>query len=99
MGLPVEDLTAVKYRGSDEGSRLRTDGDTGFEIKLGGYMRADGTPRRIDERSALWTSTLANGRDDVAWHRDISLDPRIYRSPVDTVYYLSVRCLRDSPRD
>ena len=95
LGVPEGELESEEYRGTDQGSRLKVNGDTGLDIHLAGYMRADGTPRRFGERAAFWTSTLKPGMSDVAWHRDVSLDPRILRSPVDTVYYLSVRCIAE----
>lgn len=50
-----------------------------------------------DELAAFWTATEER-KGETAWHRDLSRDPRVYRSPVDPGYYLSVRCVAD-PRN
>jgi uncharacterized protein (TIGR02145 family) len=98
LGMAEADLEGRKYRGVNEGASLRADGESGFRALLAGYMRPDGTARRVQERAAFWTATeLEAGA--TSWHRDVSGDPRIYRSPVDHEYYLSVRCIAgDAPR-
>jgi uncharacterized protein (TIGR02145 family) len=96
LGVPADALAASGPRGSHEGTRLRVGGDTGFDAFLAGYLRPDGTPRRAGERAAFWTSSADEAADPAAaraWHRDLSQDPRIYRSPVEVDYWLSVRCV------
>lgn len=92
LGMSEAEVPQERYRGRDEGARLRVNGGSGFDVKLGGYMRPDGTPRRLHERAAFWTATQYEV-GETSWHRDIGTDPRIYRSPVDHGYYLSVRCV------
>jgi uncharacterized protein (TIGR02145 family) len=94
LGMGEGALGLREYRGSDEGAKLRVGGASGFDANQSGYMRPDGTPRRRGERSAFWTATEAEA-GATAWHRDVSEDPRIYRSPVSHDYFLSVRCVRD----
>jgi uncharacterized protein (TIGR02145 family) len=96
LGVPALALDATGPRGADEGTRLRVFGDTGFDVVLAGYRRPDGTPRRTGERAAFWSSTTdqtAPPSSPRAWHRDLSSDPRIYRSPVEIDYWLSIRCV------
>ncbi|NIP56526.1 MAG: hypothetical protein GWM92_00355 [Gemmatimonadetes bacterium] len=83
LGMPDDALAGRRYRGSDQGERLRNGGGSGFGGLLAGYMRPDGTPRRMGERAAFWTATEER-KGETAWHRDLSRDPRVYRSPVDT---------------
>ena len=93
LGLGEDQLDERGYRGVDEGLALRPGGASGLNVELLGYMRPDETPRRRGERAAYWTATeLEAGA--TSWHRDVSEDPRIYRSPVDHGYFLSVRCVR-----
>lgn len=92
LGMDESDLAGTTYRGTDEGARLRRGGGSGFDGRLTGYMRPDGTPRRKGERAAFWTATEERP-GETAWHRDLSRDPRVYRSPVEFGYYLSVRCV------
>lgn len=94
LGMDASELEGRGYRGVDEGALVREGGTSGFDVRLTGYMRPDGTPRREGERAAFWTATRSTN-PDASWHRDISEDPRIYRSPVDHPYYLSVRCVQD----
>ncbi len=92
LGMEDVELAGLQYRGVDEGASLRVGGDSGFDALLSGYMRPDGTPRRMNERAAFWTATEHEPAQS-SWHRDISADPRVYRSAVDHEYYLSVRCV------
>lgn len=96
LGMQTSELDRREYRGEREGANLRVGGGSGFDARLTGYMRPDGTPRRLNERAAFWTAT-EHRPGESSWHRDISADPRVYRSPVDHEYYLSVRCVADSP--
>lgn len=87
LGMDEDDLEGREYRGLDEGAKLRVGGTSGFRALLAGYMRADGTARKLHERAAFWTAT-EHDEGTTSWHRDVSEDPRIYRSPVDHGYYL-----------
>ncbi|NIP57023.1 MAG: hypothetical protein GWN82_03200, partial [Gemmatimonadetes bacterium] len=82
----------TRYRGTNEGAKLRRGGGSGFDAGLTGYMRPDGTPRRKGGRAAFWTATEERS-GETAWHRDLSRDPRVHRSPVDHGYSLGVRCV------
>lgn len=94
LGMPEEQLRERRFRGTDQGRRLREGGGTGFDALMSGYRRPDGSYDRRGARVAYWTSTPAG--DSVAWHRDLRPDTdQIYRSPVDWPYALSVRCIRD----
>jgi hypothetical protein len=94
--MPDGEAAGTGYRGTDQGDQLRKGGKGGLEVVLSGYMRPDGTPRRMEERAAFWTA-MPHRAGDTAWHRDVSADPRVYRSAVDIGYFLSVRCVRDAP--
>jgi uncharacterized protein (TIGR02145 family) len=94
LGMAEEELRMERFRGTNQGARLRRDGDTGFEAPTSGYRRPDGSYDRRGQRSAFWLATEAD--ESAAWHRDIrSDDDRIYRSSVPKEYALSVRCVRD----
>lgn len=92
LGMAESELAAEGFRGTDQGASLRAGGDSGFDSRITGYRRPDGSYARRGERSAYWLATPAD--DDAAWHRDLrSDDGRIYRSAVPKGYALSVRCL------
>ena len=94
LGMAKEELPRTRFRGTNQGARLREGGDTGFAAPISGYRRPDGSYARWGERSAYWLSTEADSA--AAWHRDIRSDEgRIYRSAVPKGYALSVRCLRN----
>jgi uncharacterized protein (TIGR02145 family) len=100
IGMNEADAGLERARGEKLGDRLKPGGDTGFDVQYSGYSdphRGDAFVR-LGERAAFWTSTAA-GRDDVsalAWHRDISENrSTIWRSKVNQIYRLSVRCLAD----
>ena len=94
LGMAGNEANALRFRGTEEGARLRRGGDTGFDAPISGYRRPNGSYTRRGERSAYWTITAAD--DSAAWHRDIrSDDDRIYRSSVPKAYALSVRCVQD----
>lgn len=81
-------------RGTNQGVRMRSGGDSGLDVLMTGYRRPDGSFVRRGERAAFWTST----EDDAAaaWHRDIRLDTgTVYRSSVPKDYALSVRCVQE----
>lgn len=95
LGMSYAQASAVGPRGTTEGARLRSGGDSKFNAPISGYRRPDGTFARRHERTAFWTATEYNEQD--AWHRDIRRSVgTIYRSPVTKTYALSVRCVRQA---
>lgn len=81
LGMADTVLFDERFRGTNQGARLREGGDAGFEAPISGYRRPDGSYARRGARSAYWLSTEADSA--AAWHRDIrSGDGRIYRSAV-----------------
>lgn len=95
LGMAQEELQKRKFRGTNQGARLRIGGDTGFNAPISGYRRPNGSYDRRGQRSAYWLGTEVDS--SAAWHRDIRSDTgAIYRSTVPKSYALSVRCLKNS---
>lgn len=97
LGMPAEEITRERARGTGQRVQLEVGGVTGLDFPLVGWRRPDGTfaiGNGNDRAAAIWTSTLA--REDAAWHRDLSsARPGVWRSPVTFDYSLSVRCVQD----
>ncbi len=97
--------TATELRGTDEGTKLKSGGTSGFECLLAGYRDADGgyCGRALAKSpdadglwsplAGLWSSTSA-GSD--AWLRDLFLhDATVGRGTDGKANGYSVRCLKD----
>lgn len=101
IGLPEAEIEQRSNRGTVEGARLKSGGDTGFDVQYGGWRRYEGGTFPSRERFAslgravaYWTSTETDMAH--AQHRDIDVgDDMIWRSPVVKHYALSVRCVLD----
>jgi uncharacterized protein (TIGR02145 family) len=96
MSTTQQDLTG--WRGTDEGTKLKVDGSSGFEAKLTGYRSisiSDSFYRR-GEFTRLWSSTESGGD---AYRRHLrtggTSDAAVHRYASDKAYGFSVRCLRD----
>ena len=99
LGMAAEELESTRFRGTDQGARLRVGGDTGFNAPISGYRRPNGSYDRRGQSSAYWLATDVDSY--AAWHRDVRSDTgAIYRSTVPKGYALSARCIKiEEPRE
>jgi len=87
------DTTTIGYRGTNEGTKLKAGGLSGFNVLLAGYRSLDGSFGGYNESSILWTS-LDNGTN--AWRRGIFLTaPTIYRTTLPKGDGFFVRCIEN----
>ena len=97
LGMKKDEIEQTKGRGAGGGDALKVGGSSGLDIVLAGWRNPAGAYREgngDDRAAALWTATAAT--PTTAWHRDVSSARSVvWRSPVDTPYALSVRCVRD----
>lgn len=95
LGIEEEYLENFGNRGTDQATRLKVGGDTGFNVTYGGWRRwEDGEYEALGEHAAYWEAT--DSSFDRAWHRDVDVeDDMIWRSPVIKPYALSVRCVKN----
>ena len=82
------------WRGTDEGTTLRDMAGL-FKTKLAGIRyNIGGAFYTLGSDGFLWTSSQNDSYS--AWHRHVdSSYTSVYRSPDDTAYGFSVRCLKD----
>jgi uncharacterized protein (TIGR02145 family) len=92
LGMSEADLSKERGRGEPVGKRLKSGGDTGFNVRYSGWIDphlADSS-RAMGRNAAYWTSTPAPP-DEVsatAWHRDVATDRNsIWRSAVNVTYW------------
>ena len=87
------DTSTTGWRGTNEGTNLKSGGSSGFNGLLAGYRYTDGSFDYLTTSGYFWTS-LQSGAN--AWLRDLSSGfATVYRTPYDKLYGVSVRCLKD----
>jgi len=96
MGIADSVLDIVGYRGTNQGMRLKVEGNSGFNALMAGYrLWWDGSFLYLGSYTDFWTSTESDKEE--AWLRDFSIyDATIYRNRINKKYGNSVRCIQDS---
>ena len=104
LGMSPEDTDGTYWRGSDQGTQLkssngwREDGDgtntSGFSALPGGFRTAEGEFIDTYGNGYWWSSSASNSN---AWSRHLDwVDSRVYRLLHSQNRGYSVRCLKDS---
>lgn len=107
LGMTREEADAIKWRGSDQGGRLKQEGiehwkkpnsgasnEVGFNALPGGYRHGSAEFKDISETARFWTSTQ-NGYGYV-WYREVDFDRSDVYKDFSGVYRgHSVRCVKD----
>ena len=87
------DTTTTEYRGTNEGTLLKTGGSSGFEGLLAGYRGANGSFYDVGSYGFFWSSVQSSAS---AWRRGLSSgEGRVRRNTVGKLHGFSVRCLKD----
>lgn len=87
------DTIATGYRGTNEGTTLKTIGATSFSARLAGYRNPDGSFTSLSSGGSFWSS-LQSGSN--AWSRNVlSGSAQVYRNTFSKLYGFSVRCLKN----
>jgi len=81
-------------RGTDEGTKLKVGGSSGFEAKLGGFANPLDLYGDIGYSGYFWTSTTAQQTYD-AWNRELTQGAKIKRPFNNKENSFSVRCIKD----
>lgn len=78
------------WRGTDEGTKLKSGGSSGLNMPLAGYRNTDGSFYNISLHANLWSSTESGG----PWYRDLyTSQAGVNRNVNLKVLGYSVRCL------
>ncbi|MCL5017299.1 MAG: prepilin-type N-terminal cleavage/methylation domain-containing protein [Patescibacteria group bacterium] len=88
------DTTTTGWRGTDEGTKLKVGGSSGFNGIIGGY-RDSGTGNFYNESTQLfiWSSTESGSN---AWLRSVnSSNSSVFRTTDAKPFGFSVRCLKN----
>jgi len=96
LGMSQEEADAKKWRGTDQGGRLKHKGtnEVGFHALMGGYRHGSAAFVGLSETSRFWTSTQ-NGYG-YAWYRGVDSDRTdVYRDFSGVYRGHSVRCVKD----
>ncbi|MDO9579760.1 MAG: FISUMP domain-containing protein [Bacteroidales bacterium] len=87
------DITAAGWLGTNEGTKLKVGGSSGFEGLLAGYRSTNGSFYDRGAYASVWSS-LESGTS--AWSRYLdSVHAAVGRNAYDKLHGLSVRCIKD----
>ena len=90
-GMTQVQADATGYRGTDQGTQLKSGGTSGLNIPLAGYRNTDGSFYGRASDGGPWSSSESGA---VAWGRYLSSSyATVTRSADDKAYGVSVRCL------
>jgi uncharacterized protein (TIGR02145 family) len=97
MGMTQTEVdTEGTYRGTDQGTKLKDGGSSGFNLKLGGYYGGSGFDG-INFSAEFWTSTSGSSIG-TAYFRHLSSGVngnKVFRDVQPEEFRLSVRCIKD----
>ena len=87
------DTTTTGYRGTNEGTSLKSGGASGFAGLLAGYRDTNGSFGNVGSGTLFWSSVQSSAS---AWSRNlVSGEARVNRNPDAKANGFSVRCLKD----
>lgn len=94
LGMSQAQADATSYRGTNQGSQIRTGGSSGLNIPAAGYRMTDGGFMGQSYDIYFWSSTEVTGTT-VRYRRVDSGDGQIFRGSSGKNVGYSVRCVRD----
>lgn len=95
LGMTQAQADATGYRGTDQGTKLKVGGSSGFEGLLGGTILAPSTTfSSLGSAGYFWTSSQFDASS--SWRRMLSSSQTtVYRSAAAKNWGFSVRCIKD----
>ena len=91
LGMTQAQADATDWRGTDQGTKIKTNGTSGLNLPLAGYRYTDGLFYDLSSDANLWSSSESGTS---AWYRDLGSGYATVRRYPDTkAYGFSVRCL------
>jgi len=93
LGMTRVVAESTGWRGTDEGTQLKVNGSSGFEVLMG-HMAQPGTSfGTIGDCAFFWTTSVYNSQ---GWYRNFHNSmSNISRSYFPKEYGVSVRCIKD----
>jgi uncharacterized protein (TIGR02145 family) len=93
LGMSTSDAENWNWRGTDEGTKLKTGGESEFEAILGGYRNHNGNYYDLDTNGYFWSTTDDGSNATI---RQLSAtNDQVRRIGNDKSNACSVRCIRD----
>ncbi|MBU2568318.1 MAG: hypothetical protein KJ967_06065 [Elusimicrobia bacterium] len=87
------DTSTTGWRGTNEGTKLKSGGSSGFNGLLSGYRGPDGSFSLLSSYGDFWSSVQSGSS---AWRRILGSGfATVYRVTGSKAYGFSVRCLKD----
>ncbi|MFH2095485.1 MAG: FISUMP domain-containing protein [Bacteroidota bacterium] len=94
IGMSQTEADNLGQRGTDEGTKLRTGGSSGFEALLNGYRYVYGQSAGYSTEYYLWTSTVDSADATKAYYRSLrSSHTQVERARALQIHGFSIRCL------
>ena len=96
LGMTQADADADgSYRGTDQGTKLKVNGSSGFNALLAGLRDPSGNYNDLSSVGYYWTSTVGN-LSTLYYRRTVSSsEPTVYRGSMNLSNGFSVRCLQN----
>jgi len=93
LGMTQTGADSTGWRGTDQGTQLKSGGGSGFQALLAGYRSTGGSFITRGSRAFFWSSTESGPS---AWYRFLDLgEARVYRNTNSKALGFSVRCVKD----
>lgn len=94
LGMAEKTTLQTGFRGSNEGNKLKKNGNTGFNALLGGWRNMEGDFKEKGETGVYWTATTQNKL--YIWIRGFSkAHSKICRRAMGKTLGFSVRCVKE----
>ncbi len=93
LGMTQTQADASGWRGTDQGTQLKSGGTSGMSVPLAGYRSTAGSFATLGSSAYVWSSSESGGS---AWRRNLgSGNATVNRSTNDKARGYSVRCLEN----
>ncbi|PIY93745.1 MAG: hypothetical protein COY69_00005, partial [Candidatus Magasanikbacteria bacterium CG_4_10_14_0_8_um_filter_32_14] len=87
-------VDATSWRGTDQGTQLKSGGTSGFNLPFAGYRLTSGSFSGITTLIYLWSASKYSAFE--SWQRAFaSTEARVQRGGFSNIYGASVRCLKN----
>jgi len=94
LGMTQAQADATGWRGTDQGTKLKENGSSGFNALMSGCRRTAGSFNYIGSGAYFWSSSASSSSN--AWNRNLNTSySTVNRNNNNKANGFSVRCLRD----